>query len=88
MTNRHGTILSEPSQISRVLGTTIYEFLRNWSEFRSRFVDREASTIGAGYTGCDVPEMLYQMQLLYSVAAPANAALPPSASSSAGELVS
>lgn len=80
LSNRHGTILSEPSQISRVLGTTVYEFLRNWSEFRARFVDLEAATVGAHYSGRDLPE------LMNGNAFHRRDALPPAANAEGGAL--
>jgi hypothetical protein len=57
LTNRHGTILAEPNQISRVLGTSVYELQRNWSEFKARMVDPLGNS--DGYSGGDLPEKVF-----------------------------
>jgi len=55
--NTKGTILSDPILISRVLGTSVYEFEQCWSEIKSRLVDRtDIAALGKGYLGQDVPE--------------------------------
>lgn len=55
--NRYGTILDDPRQISRVLGTAVHEFQRNWPELKARFVDGpDVAALGDGYSGIDLPE--------------------------------
>ena len=60
--NRFGTILSDPHLIGWVLGTSVYEMLRNWAEFKARFVDLEVA-LGKGYLGIDLPELIYAMSI-------------------------
>ena len=58
--NRFGTILSDPHLIGWVLGTSVYELERNWSEFKSRFVDLvDTAALAKGYLGSDLPEHVF-----------------------------
>lgn len=55
--NTKGTVLSDPQLISRVLGTSVYEFQQCWPEIKPRLVDRtDVAALGKGYLGHDTPE--------------------------------
>lgn len=54
--NQHGVILSDPEQIAWVVGTSVYEYQRNWDEFGARCTDPKASGLTQRYSGRDIPE--------------------------------
>lgn len=56
--NSKGTILSQPDLISRVLGTSVYEWQRSWPVIKNRHVDTvDINALSkVGYLGGDLPE--------------------------------
>lgn len=72
--NSKGTVLSQPSLIARVLGTSVYEWQRGWPEIKNRLVDTaDVNALSdTGYVGRDLPENRLASQL----AAPAPSATP------------
>ncbi|MDC3378724.1 hypothetical protein OAX78_00395 [Planctomycetota bacterium] len=53
MANDSGTVLDTPEELARVLGTSVYTFMRDWSSIKARLVDTVDSRFGHVYTGKD-----------------------------------
>lgn len=57
--NSAGVVLDTPDEIAKVLGTSVYEFLRNWESIKSFTVNNaDTNRMVCRYAGLDVPEIL------------------------------
>jgi len=55
LANESGTVLDQPADIAKVLGTSVYQFQRHWPDIKPRTVDTvDSHAIDARYTGDDV----------------------------------
>ncbi len=64
MANSNGTVLDTMPQVSKVLGTMIYQFCKNWSHLKARFVDTvDSQVLTDRYRGRDVPEQHFPVTL-------------------------
>lgn len=57
MANKGGTVLDVAREAAKVLGTSVYTFVREWPSIKARFVDTvDRRRLGSRYTGLDLPE--------------------------------
>ncbi len=55
LANQFGTVLDQPDEIARVLGTSVYQFQRHWPDIKPRNVDTvDVHVINGHYQGEDV----------------------------------
>lgn len=55
LANEFGTVLDEPAEVARVLGTSVYQFQRHWADIKPRYVDTvDVQVIDGRYQGEDI----------------------------------